>query len=345
MYEKYAKKYEIPMNVIDGLYNADRKLNFIDEQYGNQKQEAIEVIARFFNNIGDIEQKKGKDLLDFNIIEIESIFTTLKIAVRGTFNNRKNIIKKYFEWGIRRKYIPINTLDIFNSLVFDHIFDQNNLKSKYFKNVEDLFDCLMTIVKTSDSEDAHRYDTVMCAILLTWCGIPINDICELKIENVDLNRGIVKIGKEYTMPTSVCAFISEFLEITSYTGFQKGNKGNKRVYYYKDTGYLLRTTTNSSILCYSSSGLQSRISTWFTKKIAEIDKNSEYYEHTLYLKDVRDSGFFERLYQYEQQNHISIKDVDKEMFMKLKYDDDITDQNIANYIDIYKSWKQTFYGV
>ena len=343
MYEKYAKKYEIPMNVIDGLYNADRKLNFIDEQYGNQKQEAIEVIARFFNNIGDIEQKKGKDLLDFNIIEIESIFTTLKIAVRGTFNNRKNIIKKYFEWGIRRKYIPINTLDIFNSLVFDHIFDQNNLKSKYFKNVEDLFDCLMTIVKTSDSEDAHRYDTVMCAILLIWCGISTSDVCTLKIEDVDLNQRIVKLDKKYILPKSVCDFIFEFLSTTSYAGYKKGSKG--KVYYYKDTGYLLRTTTNSSIICYSQSGLQSRISTWFTKGISELNENNDYYNHSLYLKDVRDSGFFTRLYEYNRENNISIKDIDKSMFLTLKYDNEITDQNMSNYIDLFVLWKQSFYGV
>lgn len=334
---------DIPSDVINLLYNSEKKLSFIEEQYGNQDQKSIEVIARFFGNLGKIEKEKEKDLLNFNVIEIESIFRTLKIAVRGTFNNRKNIIKKYFEWGIGKKYIPINTLDMFNNLVFDHIFDQNNLKSKYFKNVEDLFECLMSIVNASDSDDKHRYDTIICAVLLVWCGIPTNNPCILKIENIDLNQGIVKLDKEYIIPKFVCDFISEFLSTTSYIGFKKGSKG--KVYYYKDTGYLLRTTTNSSIVCYSQSGLQSRISTWFTKGIDELDENNEYFEHTLYLKDVRDSGFFWRMYEYEQQNHILIKDIDKEMFLQLKYDNEITDQNMSNYIDIYKSWKQTFYGV
>jgi len=344
MFENFTQKYGVPLNVINGLYNPAQKISFIEEQYGdNERENSIDVKVRFFSNIGEIEKQKNKDLMNFNIVEIESVFFTMKIAVRGTFYNRKNIIKKYFEWCIRRGYISFNRINMFDDLTFDHIFDNNNLTIKYFKNLDSLMECLNTIIDVYSPYDKHRYDTIICAILLIWCGLPIEDICHLKIEAMDFKNHIIKLNKQYKMPQFINDFIENYLSITSYAGNVKSKLG--KVYYYKETGYVLRTTTNSNILCYSKGGLQSRISTWFTQKTAKIDKNNKYYGHSLYLKDVCDSGFFNRLYEYENQYNIEVEDLDNKIFLNLRYKDDIAEQYKNKLIDNYKLWKQTFYGI
>jgi integrase len=344
MIKDFAQKYQISTDIINKLYNPNRKIDFIEEQYGgNQSNKSIEVKTSFFKNIGDIEKQKGKDLMEFNIIEIESIFKTLKIAVKSSFNNRKNIIRKYFEWGIQKGYINFDRIILFDNLTFDHIFDDNNLKNKYFKDINDLIKCLNIIVSTYTPYDRHRYDTIICAILLIWCGMSINDICCLKIESIDFKSKTIKLDKDYKLPEYVNNFIIDYLNTTSYTGNQKAKLG--KVYLYKDTGYVLRVTTNSSILCYSKAGLQSTISNWFNKGITQIAENNRYFGHSLYLKDVYDSGFFNRLYEYENQYNIKVRDLDDKIFLNLRHINNISEQKKGKLIETYQLWKQTFYGI
>ena len=93
------KTYDLPQDVFDSIYNLDQKLKFVDEQYGAQNLTAQQGIIRFLGNTGEIENRYKKDLNKFNNVEMEELFKNLNIVSKATFNNRKTIIRKYFEWS------------------------------------------------------------------------------------------------------------------------------------------------------------------------------------------------------------------------------------------------------
>ncbi|CAB1251674.1 protein of unknown function [Ruminococcaceae bacterium BL-6] len=339
MIKEILKKFKITP---EELYNPERKLQFFEDCYGDQKDQTIyPVLKLYISSFAEMERKNKKDLLNFNIVEIEDIFKNLGIVTNSTFNNRKSIIKKYFQWGVDRHLISIEQLELFNYIGLENVFSEKNLIKKYFKDLDDLINYIDTALKFYKPLDKNQYSVTIITLLLLWCGLRIDQIYSLKTEAINFRRNIIKINKyEYVLPERITQIISNYLKQTSYVVDLK-SKGYK-YYFYKDTGYFLRVTGPKESY-YSKATLFTKISNFGNR--LELDQDNKYYGHTLLPEDVIVSGSFYRIYEFEQKNKADIHNVDKKVYLKLLYKEDEPEQKTIDFISEYINWKRTFYGV
>lgn len=344
MYEEYANKYNVSSNVIDRLYNPKQKLKFIETCYGKETISTIKPVIGFWGSIGKIESSYQKDLMQFNVAELNDVLAKLNIAVKSTFENRKNLIKTYYEWGVTCGLFPLDKLsEYFGDLSFDKILNDDNVKQRYFKNFDELQNCIKTLIKYYNDADSNRYDMETVVIYLLWCGLPINLIYRLEIKNIDFATKTIDLGTmKYKMNDTVANFIENYLNKTSYTIINKGK--NNQSYYFRNTGYLLRPRTQRSIYYYSQNTIIVKLSK-FGSGLSKINNLNKYSNHSLSLKDVRDSGCFDRIYHFEKEQRISIIDVSDDIFSRVVCEQSLAKQKKAYIITMYKLWKRIFYGV
>ena len=341
---KCAADFEIPLQTIQKMYNPEIKAHFIYDEYQDNEPETISAVVNFFTLIADYEEKESKDLMNFDMAAIEGVFKYLRVATTATFYNRKALIKKYLMWCIDKRYVKIDILKYFDDLTYDKIITKDNIRLKFFKDIDDLLACINAIVEKYNPYDIHQYDIVITTLLLNWCGLELKEIVKLPISSLNFDKNeIVLKNMVYKMPEKVSKFIKNYLDESDYTvSVGLRNHFNK---YWKNTGLVLRATNSMQSDYYSMSGLQSKISLWFRTKVVELDNSNYYKYHSLYLVDIQRSGQFDRLYKYEQKYSVSIDDIKKEIFLKIVCKKTLDNNTMLKIKADYKNWRRVFYGI
>ena len=82
----------------------------------------------------------------------------------------------------------------------------------------------------------------------------------------------------------------------------------------------------------------------FTKITTDLPENNRYYNHSFALKNIRDSGSFYRIFQYEKETGNKVDNINKATLAILMKQNNISDSKFRNFIDDYYNWKITFYN-
>jgi integrase len=182
-----------------GLYNEERKMEFISSYTDNENTKRICItlfksIAGYENDWNaDICTKQAEDLIPV----IES-FT----GIRSLSKTRKVIIlKKYIQWCIECK-IPNATNGLKD---VEDVLGLNKLRTQMVSSPAHLQKYMNDILHTEDMNTTDN--TVRCFLWLAYGGMQELDIFNVKVGDVDLKRKIISLrhtkNKQYqTIPLS-----------------------------------------------------------------------------------------------------------------------------------------------
>lgn len=339
-----ANQYQLDFGILQNIYNFDQKMRFVEEQYGNQKLSAKQGIVRFFSNTGIIEKHHNKDLNKFNQIEMSELFKSLNTVTQATFSNRKTNIRKYFEWSFAESIIKLNEFDWIYDFSLEDVEVSDLEYKKYFKNFKDLQNGIRTILEKLNPIDNEQYAICYISIFLSWFGLGIEEICNLQSGNINFENKSINInGKTFKVNQYVLDIIQNSIQAKGYTtGFK--TRDASREFKYEPSKYVIRRLLGAQQPNYTKGTLDQRISS-FISATSELPKSDRFCNHTFFLKDVRDSGAFYRILQYERENDINIESLDKNMLLGLKYESNLSISKENNFKQDYKKWKNLFYGI
>lgn len=338
------QNYNLDANVLAQIYNLNQKIEFVEDQYGNQQIKSRENVLRFFSKTGESEKLWQKDLCTFNNVEMEELFKNLNISSKASFSNRKNIIRKYFEWCFVENRIALKDFSWFNNFSYNNITISNLGYKKYFKDFEDLQNGINTILAKLNPIDNEQYAICYITMYLRWFGLTIEECCNLKSSQIDFENNTIKLGSKIIQTNSIVSkLIFESLKKDGYTtGFKSRNAS--REFTYKPSEYVIRKLLGSETDNYEPKDLQQKASI-FINCTNDLDKMNRFSCHTFFLKDIYDSGIFYRIYQYEKENNVDIENIDKITLLGLLYTNELTVSKENNLKQDYRNWKNIFYDV
>lgn len=331
--EKYASDYKIPKENFYDIYDLEKKMKFVEDEYSGQNRELIVDKIRFLNIVGKIEKQQGKDLNKFNTVELADLFESLKIVNNASVSNRKNLIKQYFEWSVINKLIDITAVEQIVNLSTDKIQSDNIIDKLYFKDYEDLTDGNNTIIRQCKGDvNDDKVDLFIALTNLSWIGISITDAVLIKGTDIDKNNNIIHVGNyNIEVPQNIMSDIINRCHLTIF---------NDKLILLN----ILEKTAISDITTISEKDLLSRFSN-FKKIINTItDKDNRFYGHSFTYDKIRKSGVFFRMYQYEAENNIEFAIGNAKELSELAYLSGLTPQKMNNWIANYRNWRSCFYN-
>lgn len=223
------------------MYNADVKEQYL-KTLSNSR-----VVKCYLNKLEPFEINLGKDFGEFTDTEVKnSVLEIIKNLKAGnTISVVLANIKKYLLW-----YCEFYNKETYNiSEVFNEIRREKNVTVHYFKSFSDFFEDLYTnmyndVLKQGFSQELIRekrqlifdkYNVGLCSALLAWCGLSSDEICNLKVADVDFNNAIMCLA-DREVPFSNT--IQQVLERTIYAN--KYIDKNGEFGRYESSCYVLR---------------------------------------------------------------------------------------------------------
>lgn len=164
----------------NSLFNAERKIEYLTDLVESKSisEETSKSYARIFGVTKEYEEEKfKKDLADFNLREIESIFYGFEANNRNTIESYGRIISSYLNWSVKKGYKEENPLASFRPTDFE----------KYLTNRE----TYMTDRELRRYEDrcSNPQDSVILRLLFEGLsGKEFSEICNLKKTDVDYDN-------------------------------------------------------------------------------------------------------------------------------------------------------------
>lgn len=339
---QYAQKYQLKPEIFISLYNINDKMQFVQEQCGHQELKSQVSMIREMSHIGKIEHKLNKDVSTFTSMEMQMLFKDLNTAVKSTFQYRKSVIKKYLVWSFAKGNTNLQNIVDLDNISIDQLDLSTIISSKYFRDFTDLKNGIDVLVKKHNPVDPE-YDAVSCiAMYLAWFGLSDKQICSLQRNEIDYCHGIInKDNRQFHVNDYVLNQIHDSLSKTEYDTMSDFSNHHRFFQYDTTTNNVIRRLQDNKVKQYNVFTLHSHVST-LLKYSDYFTQDDKYFQHTFGLKDIRDSGFFNRLYCYQKNHKISVKTIDKSVIYHLLYVSRLSCTKLSNLLSEYAIWKEVF---
>lgn len=320
------------------LYNAELKINFL-KQYSENTQVDY---ARIFKTSAKLEKKYKKDLYDFNIEQIEDVMMALMPSTINASLKNKSIISSYLFF----------TEEMRDGVVNDIATRTNEWAEKFVMKGRKLFR-LDEIEQIENALFNIADKMIIRGIFEGLGGYRLSELRSLKISNVDVDNGIVKVYDEKTKKYRKINVSDRFIQyaLVSYrteeyysnNGVPNKN-GNIRVQDLKeDEEFVLksrRRNSSSQFLTYQSVTIMlNKLSEWMPR----TDFKSVLYK--LKPKTLMYSGIYYMAYLYViEHNTLEMNQEFKEMVAnKFGYDNhhSLWNRNFdeAEFLELYPEVK------
>ena len=331
------------LNVSD-MYNKERKLQFIQDIYGNYNDvtdETIMTMVRLFNQFGQYETKFGKDLFDMNTSEFIKLFEYFKWN-RNSTAQKKSFIKSYLTWGYNNGLIDIQVIRELEEVKNDNVSKKDSFNKYYFKTYQDLARGMLYTVSTlSDNvrqiEEGTRMQTADVAIHLAWCGIKMKDVCKIRKQDINEKHNQIYIQSDNSyidvpedVPESVMKSIVFYRDAEGYILRDKND--NIHEYEFCNSEILLRT---QSVSKFTELSLSTLISKYFNYKKSGNPKVISY-------QRVYWSGVYCRAHEYER-THERFSGKDVETLSKVFHEQYNSPSRISARLADYRDYCKHFY--
>jgi len=313
-------------NDVSSLYNKEQKLKFLKAEYSGSTEKTLKSVINAWGTISKYESEKQRDILEFGIADFIDLFNQLNIRTSSSFSNRKNLITNYLQWGIRNNKYSLDEFNRFMELRFKNVIQSDRIKTKYFKSIDDLNECLDVAAVENDNKGSIRARIIKSTLFLIWCGLTVEEVYELTISDIDFQKHVININRS-------CFTIDPYAE--KYL--------QNCIISHKSKGQLLLCNLNDD-RAITLGALRGYISE-FAGALNNVSKDNRYYQHLLYPKDVKESGLFFKLYQLELNTGSRINAISDTILLKIGYDGNITQSLLTKLFDRFQIWKYVFYGV
>jgi hypothetical protein len=348
MFENYIKEYGIPKENFDLIYNTKQKMEFIEEYYGDQEPVSRTNIIRFFRSCGDIERKYNKDINMFNIIEISEWFKSLKLTKVSSFYNKKNVLKKYFEWSMSQDLINYDSIKMFKEISKDDVIMSDTLDNvilkTYFKDFDDLDNGINSVIDFYNYTEIQQFETIRATFYLANAGLTFEETCNLQKNEIDYMNKIIRTNnKEFKINDTVANFLMSFV---NSEGFSTSSFQGQGGFTYQNTDYVLRPVQETNVVtrAFSVANMRSKISLFISKANEnEKAKDNKYYKHSFSYENIKDSGFYYNIYLFEKENNIKLDSGMLNELEKLAEKYNYSTSSLFNLYDDYHNWKMCFY--
>lgn len=338
----YSEKYGLYPYIFKSIYNLSLKMKSIDNLYGNEELISRKSIVRFFSTVGKYENEIGKDLYEFNRVNMENLFIRINVITKQTFENRKHIIKNYMDWCVDHKYMTISDEQWFIDFVYEDLFISDFIKLRYFKSFDELSSGIKSIVDYYSPVDKHRFDIYIIAYCLSWFGFSAKEICKLPAKCVDYkNNCVILNGIKRSLNEETCSFIRKYMNTDGYNTKNAGYEYIDRL--YKQSDLLIRTLVSKDGNSWKTADLQTQCSRIATDATEKFKANEPFRCHKFNLKDIYISGCFYRIYKYLCKTGKSIDQLTVSELRQISLKS-ITSMSKANFVSNYKNWASTFYA-
>jgi len=276
------------------MYNKERKLQFIQDIYGNYKDvtdETIISVVKLFNQFGQGETQFGKDLFDMNTGEFIRLFEYFKWS-RNSIFQKKSFIKSYLTWGYNHGLIDIQVIRELEEVKNDNVSKRDVFKS-YFKTFDDLKNTLNLIIDKRDivnqrEELKMQIMTVKIALYLAWFGVKLKDVCEIRKDQINERHNQIYIESEKTYIDIPEDIMQQVIEYRDLEGFRTKEEIEETI---GDSNMLMKSVRKAKLS-------PTYIST-FVSKLLNTEDND--YKIISYQK-VYWSGVYFRTHEYEKGN-------------------------------------------
>ena len=326
MSESFDNVYSDMYDNIEKLYNKEQKIKFLKDEYGLDTEKTLKSVVNFWCNVSQYEAEKNKDVLEFGTADFIDLLNRLNIRTASSFSNRKNLILVYLQWGVRNKDYSLENVNRFIDLHFKEIIHSDRIKDKFFKNFDDLNECIQTAIKSKEKQDSYKYQVVTAILYLLWLGLTLEEIYMLQLSNIDFQNNIINYNN---MQYHINSETNQYIQ--------------RHIVNAKDDNQMLlellnddKNITRSTMRAYISE---------FANIFNNIDSSDIYYEHLLYPKDISESGLFYRLFEQEKKNGIQINSISDKLLLQFGYRNESNPSMLTKLSDRYKTWRHVFYSI
>lgn len=260
----------------------------------------------YFSKIEDYEKKMQKDVVFFSSEEFTEMMREIKgLSLGSSLYNLTGCIKRYGKW-YGKNYTPVDYKSVFT-------VDYLKILPLYYKSPLDLINDIDLVIKDKINEykipfnvisvylDEIRmkYNIAVGVILLSWCGLTVNEIINLKLENIFQKENKIYVEGRNTLisvddPTM--RILTKMKTGYSYAKIDKNTDG-----FNSQNDYILTTEDFQHTEFFlkkrgKSADYANPVSTKLIDlSMGEFNKNSQ--DKVFSLIALRENGMFYRAYE------------------------------------------------
>jgi len=241
------------------MYNIEQKQRYIKtDRFEESTQELLE---RIFISSETSENQFGKDISQFNQIEVKDFLTGLNSQSPRRLQSTCIFLSDYYEWCYKEGLVDsiVNPFDKrITSIIINDIIPKEVLNDKFFTKNE-LLEMINNIADVSNK----------FVVYALYNGITCDELTALKISDLDFDNNEVKFntGRTIKVDTLFKHLMIETQDQTHYydDGIEKESKFNK--YTYAESDYVLKICGTKECDMVNSQYIQKRLR--ITKKQME----------------------------------------------------------------------------
>lgn len=311
---------------------------FIDEKIAGQSEKSAKVYISFYKRVKEyIPENKSPN--EFTVDDYKLIFKKLNIKTVGNFKVVKSNLADYFKWLVSKDLMSNEQLEEFLKISFKDIDHIDEFALNYFKNFNELFTSLEKAIEIHSPDDKGEFDSLRCAVYLSWFGVTVEELCEVLKEDINKSTNSIMVGnpkREIVLPDKCFRKIVEYAKSDYYESKKFGRPVLTAVH-YKPSIYLFRTCRNSQIS--------------YNQVMVMFKYVNRYFEITgkkFSCGKIYRSGIYYRIYQDEQDNGELLKHDFERLFVVFNKSDEAHKKNkkyelsSQDFIQ-YQEWKNVFY--
>lgn len=221
-------------------YNYDYKMKYLEE-HSSYKEETKRILRVFFRKTAPLEKELGKDLYDFNTLELEEVLKSIKASTVRSLQNTISMIGKYVDYAI-----DIKVSNLKENLVYSFSAEEKASKLIDKKSSQGMYLTRDEIMYMA-TQSINAQDGVIIALLHDGFSHKENfkELVNLKVSDIDWDREVATIesrpehNKEIKLSKETMFLLKEAVGNSTYLS-TKEDSDVARSYEVKETNYVLR---------------------------------------------------------------------------------------------------------
>lgn len=324
------------------MWAKDNITQYIDYCKGKYKEATVREYSKRIKILSEIEEEVGYPVLDCNREKLIRFIDFFKCSSKSAFYVVQGFLKSYFSYMDASKEL----FRYLREIKFDDIDSTLPFRLVYFKSLNSFIFLLEQRIESICQEekvDISIFETVSCALFLGWYGATIEDILELKKNELKEDTNVIFLPHSKRTITIENRKVLELLyKYKHSTGvFRKGDSYEPRFYSYINSPYLFRSSRKERL---SKNPLRASISQLLNRTDDDI---------CFVYDKVRTSGILCRAHikELERGSFEEIADIKRsdKSFVLNFYSEIFEEQllnmrQVADKLVLYKRYKQVFYG-
>lgn len=288
------------------FYNNERKRQYLQEC--DYETETVKKIMTFFHKASTLEFLFDKDISEFSVEELESLFYGFKCKTMASIKGTVTLARRYVYWEISSSYLPskniILDLPRFKGHNLNSFINSVGNKASYLKSSDELYQLVSNLANPRDK-------AIICLLYEGVCGEDYYDLRHLKKQDCDFSSNTVRLMSkdrsivERVVQCDYCAM--DIVHEAIYTETYIKRNGTTMLKHDSvdllPSDFVIRTSKGDGI----ASG---KLITLTFEKLRTPEWDVDFYCQYLTPTTVRDSGLFNYAVRLEESKIGALTDTE-----------------------------------